>query len=415
MPQDEDYQRIVEGAILDAETFVKATFSGRRRGYDLPWRRVTVRPVAIQGIRHLQVSHLDERQDTTKNYAGAEARDKVRELLALPFSQIAIVTTEGEIQVQISRKGSVRMSRRRAQQPGEAPPLEHDRRKPYLLPGTAPDPLLQALEIQTPNGQIRAGRQRKYRQINEFLRLIVETEALAQLDTPIRIVDCGCGSADLTFAVYHYLSHPLALPIQAVGIDVKAELMARQNALAAELGWTDLRFEVSRIIDYQPEEQPDIVLALHACDTATDEALAQAVKWETHLIFSAPCCHHNLQAQMSVRPMPPVFQPVLRHGILKDRLGHVLTDGLRAQIMRIMGYRTDVVEFISPEHTDKNLLIRAIKSTTPGDPQSIAEYQALVAYWQVQPYLARLLAHELAALGNWPQMDSQVGPGGRNP
>ncbi len=242
MPQDEDYQRIVEGAILDAETFVKATFSGRRRGYDLPWRRVTVRPVAIQGIRHLQVSHLDERQDTTKNYAGAEARDKVRELLALPFSQIAIVTTEGEIQVQISRKGSVRMSRRRAQQPGEAPPLEHDRRKPYLLPGTAPDPLLQALEIQTPDGQIRAGRQRKYRQINEFLRLIVETEALAQLDTPIRIVDCGCGSADLTFAVYHYLSHSLALPVQAVGIDVKAELMARQNALAAELGWTDLRF-----------------------------------------------------------------------------------------------------------------------------------------------------------------------------
>jgi SAM-dependent methyltransferase len=209
---------------------------------------------------------------------------------------------------------------------------------------------------------------------------------LADLPTPIRLVDCGCGSADLTFAVYHYLNHVLRHPAQAVGVDVKADLIAKHNAISAELGWDDLRFEVSRIIDYVPGEPPDIVIALHACDTATDEALAQAVKWGARMIFSAPCCHHDLQVQISAQPMPPAFRPVLRHGILKERIGDVLTDALRAQILRIVGYRTDVVEFISPEHTDKNLMIRAVSSTGRGDVQMlIDEYRDLVDLWQVQP------------------------------
>ena len=400
---DEDTKQLIEASLLDEVTLVKATFSGRRRGYELPWRRVIVRPVLIRNDRYLQISYFDEKHDVTKNYVGQDARDKVHELLELPFSQIHVMTTEGEIQVQISRKGVARVSQHRSSK--AAPALAHDREKAYLLPGTEPDAFLQAKGIQTPDGRIRASKQRKFRQINEFLRLIAETEMLDKLvpadePRPIRIVDCGCGSADLTFATYHYLSHIYNHPAKAVGIDVKADLVAKQNAIAADLGWTDLRFEVSRIIDYQPIETPDIVLALHACDTATDEALAQAVKWGARMIFSAPCCHHNLQVQMAEQEMPPVFQPVLRHGILRERVGDVLTDSFRAQILRIFGYATDVVQFISPEHTAKNLMIRGIKTTTPGDPQMIAEYRALVDFWQVRPYLAQLLDKQLSVFAD---------------
>lgn len=404
MSLSENYQDLVMQGVLDEDSFIKATFSGRRRGYELPWRRVTVRPVLIQGERHLQVSHLDEQQDVTKNYAGQAAVEKVADLLAQPFSQIHVLTTDGDLQVQISRKGAARVHRRTTTEPRLAPALTHDREKTRLIPADKPDPLLQALDIQTRDGRLRAGKRRKFRQINEFLRLMVETGELDGLTPPVHVVDCGCGSADLTFAVYHYLNHILALPTRAVGIDVKAELMAKQNALADSLGWEDLRFEVSRIIDYTPDVAPDIVMALHACDTATDEALAQAVRWGAKLIFSAPCCHHHLQAQMVEQPPPPVFQPVVRHGILRERIGDVLTDSFRALVLRILGYRTDVVEFISPEHTDKNLMIRAVKSPGSGDSvdnrrQVVEEYREMVTFWQVKPYLAQLLDRQLAEMG----------------
>jgi len=395
----DDERQLIKDAILDEDRFVKATFSGQRRGYELPWRRVAVRPILIKRVRHLQVSYLDDRQDITKNYYGSQADEKMDELIALPFSQIYVLTAEREIQVQISRKGVARVHQRPVTGDVPEPSLSHDREKPRLIPADVPDPFLMALEIQTPDGRIRANKRRKYLQINEFLRLVADTAALEEIAPPVRIVDCGCGSADLTFAVYHYLNHIVAHPATAVGIDVKVDLMTKRNALVQELGWHQLRFQVSRIIDFEPEVFPDMVMALHACDTATDEALAQAVRWGARLIFSAPCCHHHLQAQMADQPMPQVFQPVLRHGILKERLGDVLTDSFRAQILRIMGYSTDVIEFISPEHTDKNLMIRAVKQASPGDPQMIAEYRSLVDFWGVTPYLATLLKKQLTAVG----------------
>jgi SAM-dependent methyltransferase len=393
------YRAQVLDNVASNTDFIKATFSGRRRGYELAWRRVTVRPVAIRGERLLQFSYLDERQATTKNYAGSEAAAKLEALLDLPFSQIHVMTTEEDLQVQISRKGKVRVHHHAAPESRSAPSLDHDRRKPRLLSADAPDPFLQAVGIQTASGRIRASKRRKFRQIHEFLRLITETDELAQVESPVRIVDCGCGSADLTFAIFHYLSHELERAVEAVGIDVKEELLAKQNQLARDLGWRDLRFEASRIIDYTPPWRPDVVLALHACDTATDEALAQAVRWDARLIFSAPCCHHDLQAQLEALPTPEIFEPVVRHGILKERIGDVLTDSFRAQILRILGYRTDIVEFISPEHTDKNLMIRAVKTAAPGDAQFIAAYRDLIDFWGVTPYLARLLEGELREAG----------------
>jgi SAM-dependent methyltransferase len=396
----EDYKSLVKQYILTAGTFVKATFSGRQKGHDLAWNQVIVRPVLIQEERQFQVSHFDDKQDVTKNFADAQVEDKLDELLSLPFKNITVQTTQQQFHVQITKKGQAIVHQHREAAPQRAPSLEHNRPKNLLLPADTPDPFLHTTGIMTQDGRVRANMQKKFRQINEFLQRIVETGELENLEkSPVQIIDCGCGSAQLTFAVYHYLNHVLNLPAALTGVDVNESLLKKQAELGQSLGWKNLHFAASPIVDYQPDVVPDIVLALHACDTATDEALAQAIKWQSYMIFAVPCCHHHLHRQLVKEKEPPPFQPVLQHGVFKQRWGDMLTDTFRGLILQILGYRTDVVEFVSTEHTGKNLMIRAVKTDKPAGQQAVQEYLALRDFWQVQPYLADLLANELAALG----------------
>jgi SAM-dependent methyltransferase len=340
--------------------------------------------------------------------------EKVDELLALPFKSISLQTIEHDIQVQITNKGKVIIHRHRAPEGREMPSLRHDRQKALILPPDRPDPFLQKIGIMTQKGRVRADMQKKLRQINEFLERLAETGELERLDRfPLTIVDCGCGSAHLTFAVYHYLNHLLNMPAHLVGIDVNDELLRTRAEQADALGWENLTFQATSIIDFYPPTPPDIVLALHACDTATDEALAQGIRWQSRLILSAPCCHHHLQQQLTQRPPPPQLTPVLRHGVFKERVGDILTDTFRALLLRILGFRTDIVEFVSTEHTGKNLMIRAVKSGEPGNRQAIQEYKELKAFWQVTPYLETLLEAELHPMeGWWPSAQTGLTPAG---
>ena len=366
----------------------------------MPWQRVVLRPVLIRNTRHLQFTCSDGQQDVTRNYRGPEAAAELDSLLTLPFSDFSVETSRQRLQVQVARRGKVIVHRHEPRTEDESPSLAHDRQKDLLFPVGEPDRFLEAIGVATPEGKVRPKMRRKFRQVNEFLKLTLETAELdAAEQSPLRIVDCGCGSAQLTFAMYHYLNHKLALPAHVTGIDVKEGLLNRLAAQVREWGWEGLDFEVTRILDYEPADPPAMVLALHACDTATDGALAQAVRWRSEMIFCVPCCHHHLQQQMSREAVPPEFHLVARYGALRQRLGDLLTDGLRAQILRILGYRTNVVEFISTEHTAKNLMIRAVKAGSPGGRRAVEEYRALVARWQVAPFLGELLAEELAEFG----------------
>jgi SAM-dependent methyltransferase len=358
---------------------------------------VVVRPVLLRSKKHLQVSYFDAERDITKNYAGDDIPLILDELLTLPFGHFTLHTTEGETEVRISKKGKIFIQEKRAKQPRLLPSLEHDRRKDVLLsPDNAGD-FLTAVGIATRDGKIKSNMRKKYRQINEFLRLIVETSAFDHFrQSPVNIVDCGCGSAHLTFAVYHYLQNVIEIPVRITGVDLKTNLLDQQTQLVRKLGWKGVTFHNSAIIEYTPETPTDIVLALHACDTATDEALAQALRWRSQMIFSVPCCHHHLQVQLDKQVYPEVFNPIMRHGILKERMGDILTDSFRAQLMRVLGYRTDVIEFISAEHTDKNLMIRGVQTSPPGDMKAIKAYRNLKMYWQVQPYLETLLDNEIS-------------------
>ena len=379
----EDYKTIVKTAVLDEETFLRLTF-GTPQGAS-PWIKVIVRPVEIKGRRMIRFSYFDPKKDTTKNYSPDEASSRLDEVLAIPFSRIHLHSTAGDINVKLTRKGTPVITGTRPSGAEEVV-LAHDHIKDQPL--SEADPFLQATGITNKQGQVRPGMQAKFRQINQFLRIIRQT--VPKIEPPIRMVDCGCGSAYLTFAAYHYLKDILGLQVEVAGIDVSSELIGKCSVLRDSLGWQGIGFQTSRIADFQPETPPNVVLSLHACDTATDEAIAKGILWGSQVILAAPCCQHELHDQLHL----PVLQPVLRHGILKERLADILTDAFRASVLRIMGYRTSVIEFVSPEATSKNLMIRAEKGLKPGDVAYVAEYKKLKEILNLSPCLEHLIGRE---------------------
>jgi SAM-dependent methyltransferase len=390
-----EYKEQVKRLVLDDQVFVRLTLKGQIRDTTLPWRQVIVRPVLIKNGRYLQFSYFDQKQDITRNYRGSEANQKLDEMLAMPFSSIVVQSTTGDLRVQFTNKGKAILHRDKAATANREPQLAHDLRKQLLLPADKPDLFLQATGIMDEQGRIRPSMQGKFSQINEFLKLLEHTGELERFEeTPVHILDCGCGSAYLAFAAYHYLNNVLGIAACLTGIDTNETLIQKDNHQSEELGFSHACFQKSAIIDYVPQEPPDIVLALHACDTATDEAIFQGIVSQSRLIMCAPCCHHHLNRQL--HPVKP-FSPIFQDGILKQRLSDILTDEFRALALRITGYKTDVVEFVSAEHTDKNLMIRAVKRTQRDKARYIQEYLDLKKYWGVTPYIETLLGERLTS------------------
>ncbi len=383
----ENYKGLVAEKVLDEHAFVRLTMKGVVRGAAVPWQKIVVRPVELRGKRQLQFSYFDAKQDTSKNYYGAEAIAKLDEALAIPFSSIVVQTTAEDLQIQLTKKGKVLLHRH--PHPAQATlDLGHNRAKVLPIPADRPDTFLQAIGIMNSHGQVKPHMQGKFAQINEFLKLLDATGELEHFErSPINVLDCGCGSSYLTFAAYHYLNVVRGIPARLVGLDTNAALIAKCAEQAERLDFHDLCFCQTSIVDFEPEQAPDLVIALHACDTATDEAIYQAIRSNARMLVCAPCCHHYLNDQVEA----DLFRPVLRHGILKQRMADILTDAFRALTLRIMGYRAEVIEFVAAEHTAKNLMIRAVKSAAPGDQQFVREYNELKQFWGVTPYLEQLL------------------------
>ncbi|MBX9582465.1 MAG: SAM-dependent methyltransferase [Gemmataceae bacterium] len=394
-PTDTDMpsaRRLVTDAVL-GPGFVRATFAGPRRSDGAtPWVRVVVRPVDLRGGRVLQFAYFDPTKCTTKNAAGDEAAARLAEVLDLGFSGVHLTTQAEEIDVRTTKKGKVIVGRRRA---GPRPvATAHDHVKDLPLPEGKADRLLEALGVLDRNGRVRPAMRAKFTQVNEFLqhlRHLLPEAGLTDLGRPVELLDCGCGSSHLTLAAHHYLNTVLGVPARVIGVDVNDELVRKSAERADELGG-GVNFACGPIA--AADVKPDVVLALHACDTATDDALAAAVKAEARLVLSVPCCHHALND--SIRPAGPaeVLRPVLRHGILRQRTADLVTDAFRALALRIAGYKTDVVEFVSPEHTARNLMIRAVRGVPAGEPAFVAEYDGLKRFWGVTPYIEQALGEE---------------------
>jgi hypothetical protein len=252
--------------------------------------------------------------------------------------------------------------------------------------------------ILTRDGRVRPTMRPKFTQINEFLKHlnhVLDDAGLRGLNRPVEILDCGCGSSYLTLAAHHYLNDVLGIPARITGLDVNEEVIRKSMAKAEQIGGGP-SFACGRIGSI--DARPDIVVALHACDTATDDAIAQAVRGDAKLLLSVPCCHKFLNRSIRAEGETELLRPLLRHGILHERTADIVTDAFRALALRIMGYRTDVVEFVSPEHTARNLMIRAVRGAPVGEAAFINEYRAMKRFWSVTPYIEPALGEPFRGL-----------------
>ena len=399
----------MRGLLLDDAVLLRAVASGRQKGQSPRWRRVEMRYVDLKAGRHLQVTAYDETQAHTSNHVtGDAARNAVDDLLDEPFGNWHVETTTETHQVRVTKKleAMVHTSPRISAAPDVEEARAHDRKKPRLLPED--DPVLRALGISDEQGRVKPSRQAKYRQVEEFLRTLGPAldDALSSgrlrtptADDPLRVVDLGCGNAYLTFAGHRYLTSLRDLPVHMVGVDVKAQSYTHNTEVAESLGITgSMTFVQGDISSAGLDQPPDVVLALHACDTATDDALARAVGWEASLVLAAPCCHHDVAAQLRRAPTPAPYSLLTRHGILRERFADTLTDAMRAAVLRLLGYRVDVVEFVESQHTPRNTLLRAVRTGAEPSEEARQEFEALTSTWGVHPKLAELLDAKLSGI-----------------
>ena len=343
-------------------------------------RKVVVEPVALKaGPAYRFTRHYADRT-TDENLPAAQAEARVGELLG-EYRQALLQSAEADWQVlgeTVLRRPATRPDAERA----------HDRRKRRLLEEGVPVPFLVELGVMTADGKVRKPRYDKFRQVNRFLELVDDVVPALPAEGPLRIVDFGCGRSYLTFALHHLLTELRGREVELVGIDLKADVVADCVALAERLGSRGLRFEQGDIAGFDAGGDVDLVVSLHACDTATDEALAQAVRWRAAVILAVPCCHQEALRQLQ----PPAdLGPLLRHGLMRERFASLATDGLRAQLLELAGYRTQLVEFVDLEHTPKNVLIRATRGRAAGADVRAA-YESMRDSLGLEPTLERLLA-----------------------
>lgn len=332
------------------------------RAVDESAEKITARPVELKTGRHIQITRHEARRDTHENVPLDGASEAVARLFGASFRNGHLFTTEADIIGKVKGE-SVRLQRRRPSK--EAVDTSHNRDRNYLIPEGIPCPFLCEVGVMTADGRVRAARYDKFRQINRFLELVADIYASLPESGPVRVVDFGCGKSYLTFALHHLLTVIMQREVDIVGLELKSDVVAHCQEIAERLNCQGLRFVAGDMSTWEPAESVHLTVALHACDTATDVALARSVSWGTNAVLSVPCCHHEIASNLA----RSFLQPVQRHGILHERLSELITDGLRAELLEEHGYRTQVLEFIDLEHTQRNLLIRAVRRSADGAPE----------------------------------------------
>lgn len=330
--------------------------------------KVKIRPVLLKGELSFQETLYKGTQVFHKNCSAQETTEQILDYLSGQFRQAQIKTYDVEATVLISKKGKITIKKRSGntqdkKREKEHPiedrkeVLSHNRVKHYILEEGIPVDFLVGLGVQTPDGKVTKAKYDKFRQINRYLEFIEDVLEELPVDRIIRIIDFGCGKSYLTFAMYYYLHELNHRNVRITGLDLKTDVIDRCSHLAEECGYEGLDFEKGDISTYEGVKEVDVVVSLHACDTATDYALAKAVKWGAKVIMAVPCCQHEANKQMKC----DMLSPVLKYGVVRERISALITDAVRAGILEQQGYETQILEFIDMEHTPKNLLIRAVK------------------------------------------------------
>ena len=375
-----------------------------------PFEKIRLHPVLLRGEVVYQAEQYTKTQVFHRNLSEEEAKAFLEEMLS-SYRACTAETASHAYNVLVGKRGTVTVKKTAAPSgtagkpsPAEAggaegsalparilPPSSQNRRKNYLLQEGTPVPFLVDLGVMTAEGKVVAARYDKFRQINRFLEFIDDILPELPSGRPLRILDFGCGKSYLTFAVYYYLHELKGRDVHITGLDLKEDVIRRCSALAVKYGYDGLEFLCGDVAFYDGCDEIDMMITLHACDTATDYALARAVAWKARVILSVPCCQHELNKQIENE----LLKPVLSYGIIKERMSALMTDALRAELLEGQGYRTQLLEFIDMEHTPKNVLIRAVRKGKPADNQ--AQIDAILESFHLSPALYRLLQEKAEA------------------
>ena len=388
--------------ILNRE-FIRAVFSNPRVKDNVV--KAKLRPMEQKGELLFQLESFTKTQAFHKNLTVEETKDELAKLLE-EFRQVQVETVSEDITVLISKKGKATIKRKRKKVQAKAADLSHNRKKKYILEEGIVVPFLQDLGVMTQDGKIVRTKMDKFRQINRFLEFVEDILPQLDKDRELTLLDFGCGKSYLTFAMYYYLHELKGYDIRIIGLDLKTDVILHCNELAKKYGYEKLTFLVGDIADYEGVDQVDMVVTLHACDTATDYALAKAVGWNAKVILSVPCCLHSgkMKSKTEVMEvsemlgdqlasMEEVLGPIMDYGLLRERFAALVTDGLRAKRLESEGYETQVLEFIDMEHTPKNILLRAVKKGSPA-AKSRKEAEDCERFLKIQPTLGMLLAEQ---------------------
>ena len=401
--------------ILNRE-FIRAVFSNPRVKDNVV--KAKLRPMEQKGELLFQLESFTKTQAFHKNLTVEETKDELMKLLE-EFRQVQVETVSEDITVLISKKGKATIKRKCKKVQAKAADLSHNRKKKYILEEGIAVPFLQDLGVMTQDGKIVRTKMDKFRQINRFLEFVEDILPQLDKDRELTLLDFGCGKSYLTFAMYYYLHELKGYDIRIIGLDLKTDVILHCNELAKKYGYEKLSFLVGDIADYEGVDQVDMVVTLHACDTATDYARAKAVGWNAKVILSVPCCQHEVNKQFEKQQnlksgkmktktevletlevpsnqfsvVEEVLAPIMDYGLLRERFAALVTDGLRAKRLESEGYETQVLEFIDMEHTPKNILLRAVKKGSPA-AKSGKEAEDCENFLKIQPTLGMLLAEQ---------------------
>ena len=362
--------------------FISGTISNPREKGGVT--KVKIRPMLVKEKLIFQFEAFENNQAFHENVSAEEAVIKVQKYMEL-FKQLQMMTKTVNYTILVSKKGKVTVQKKGVKGEVKKVDLSHNRSKKYILEEGVKVPFLYDLGVQTADGKIVKSRFDKFRQINRFLEFIEDILPQLAKEKEVTILDFGCGKSYLTFAMYYYLHELKGYDIRIIGLDLKKDVIRLCNELSEKYGYEKLKFLEGNIADYTGVDEVDMVVTLHACDTATDFALAKAVGWKAKVILSVPCCQHELNGQIQ----NDMLAPVLKYGLIKERMAALITDALRAEYLEGEGYDAQILEFIDMEHTPKNILIRAVKAgKKKANKEEIKNCEKQL---HVSPMLGRLL------------------------
>ncbi len=380
---------LLNGVILNEE-MIYGVFSNLRKKDEDSFSKVDIKPVLIKDEIKLQLTYNYKTKVIHENLELEGSPEVLEKLLVQTFRQAMIFTKTADYQILISKKGIPKILKKKPTK--EEVDLSHNRKKQYIIEdGKACDFLIR-LGVMNQKGKVVAKRYDKFRQINRFLEMVADVIPNIDKEKTINIIDFGCGKSYLTFALYYYLVDILNLDVNIIGLDLKMDVIEFCNKVALDLSYDKLKFIHGDIKDFEGSKDVDMVVTLHACDTATDAALVKAVNWDAKVILSVPCCQHEFYDKIQ----NPILEPMLKHGIIREKLSSLVTDSLRANVLEILGYQVQMLEFIDMEHTPKNILIRAIKTDNVDNKKAIESYIKFKDFWNLEDlYIEKEFADRL--------------------